>query len=250
MDSITAASRPLPFPARLRCLAIAAAALLLAGCAAPGEMAGREPFRINEVTVRLAPGLASTPAFSARLKSAILESAALWNVTGSTKRVVLTVKRYHIYRPGRVLLHGDGSLADGTVLVIDQVTGREEAVVDVVGAVPHTVGATGREWSVNQQVEESGIAAALAEDLMLKLRGPAAIETREKRPLAQRPRSQDPVDGPPAGSNPAPVHSAWDHGGEMACLLALDKALSSARSGTSLPLYCRTMGYRLPGEGW
>ena len=241
-------SRARAYPAGRLLITIAAAVLLLVGCAAPGEMAGREPFRISEVTVRLAPGLAATPAFPDRLRSAILEAAASWNETGAAKRVVLSVARYHIYRPGRVLVHGHGSLANGTALVIDRETGREEAVVEVAGMVRHRIGATGRAWSVNQAVEESGIADALAEALMLKLRGAKAIEIRAQGPPAERRRAHDPVDGPPAGANRSTARALWDHGGEMACLTALGAALSSAGTGAALPLYCRALGYRLPGE--
>ncbi|MDA1309287.1 MAG: hypothetical protein O2985_06745, partial [Proteobacteria bacterium] len=93
-----------------RTLAVAALALALAGCAAPGEMAGREPFHIVDVTVRLAPGLKPTSAFAEHLKTSVLETAALWGEKGRAKRVVLTVTGYWIYRPGRILVHGDGSL--------------------------------------------------------------------------------------------------------------------------------------------
>jgi hypothetical protein len=250
MNWIVPFSSPREFsPAFPRSVIVVVMALLtLVGCVAPGEMAGREPFHIRQVTVRLAPGLGATSAFPERLKSAILEAAALWHEAGKAKHAVLTVSRYQIYRPGRVLVHGAGSIAVGRALVLDQETGRTEAVVEVLGAIPHAVGATGRGGSVNRSVEEAGMAAALAENLMLKLRGPAAIKTRERRALTQPSRTWDPVDGkPPVKALPDGLVK-WDHGGEMACLTALDVALSSAGRRATLPSYCRVMGYRLPGE--
>lgn len=219
---------------------------LFVGCAVPGQMSGREPYKITDVTVRLTPGLGATPAFSSRLKSAMLETAALWSMKGRDKRVVLSISRYRIYRPGRVLMHDDGSLANGNALVVDKVTGQTDAVVEVIGEVRHTVGATGRSWAVNTKIEESGIATALAEDLMLKLRGAAASRTRESVPSAERLRPRDPVDGPVNARLPATPQAKWDHGGEMTCLAALNEALSSEWTGRRMPPHCRAMGYRLP----
>ena len=237
------------------------AASLLAGCAVPGKMAGKEPFRVDQVTVRIGPTLGASPAFPDRLRAAVLEASAFWNTTGSAKRVALTVRRYHIQRAGRVLVHGDGSLAEASAVVIDAATGRVDAIVGVRGAVPHAIGATGGGWSVNRDVEESGIAAALAMDLMVKLRGSAAIEVLQRR-MAKLDAAKtgttapDTVDGPSSWRSPTTSlaardgrwpRAAWDRGGEMRCLAALDRALSGDRSVTALPPHCPRLGYRLPG---
>lgn len=245
---------------------------LLAGCAVPGKMAGKEPFRVDRVTVRIEPTLGASQAFADRLRGAVLEASAFWNTTGSAKRVALMVRRYHIQRAGRVLVHGDGSLAEARAVVIDAATGRVDATVMVRGVVPHAIGATGNGRSVNRDVEESGIAAALAMDLMVKLRGPAAIEVLQRRAATARARVPDTVDGPSswrprladiaarrtAGVIKTPTSfgtnhgvesrpAAWDRGGEMRCLALLDRALSGDASVVALAPHCRVLGYRLPG---
>lgn len=229
---------------------------LVSCAAAPGKMAGKEPFRVDRVTVSMTPLLGTSLAFADRLRAAILEASAFWNTTGAPKRVALTVRRYHIQRAGRVLVHGDGSLAEASAVVIDVKTGRVDATVLVRGIVPHAVGARGGDWSVNRDVEESGIAAALAMDLMVKLRGPAAIEVMQRRVAKAGETAPDTVDGPlsrkPSAKTLAarsgrPPRATWDRGGEMRCLAALDRVLSGDRSITALPPHCRLLGYRLPG---
>lgn len=232
---------------RKRAIVAALVAAILSGCAAPGKMAGREPFHIDVVTVRMAPDLGTTTAFAERLQSAVLEASTLWGERGAAKRVVLSIKRYHIQRPGRVLVHGDGSLAEGWAVVIDRATGRTEAAVEVLGVVPHAIGARGVGWTVNRDVEESGMASALAKDLLLKLRGPAALEILERRVTEARRRLPDRADAPAVWKDPSPPRSDWDLGGEMGCLAALDRRLSGDRSVTALPPDCRVLGYRLPG---
>lgn len=235
--------------------------VLVLGCATPGKMAGKEPFHVDRVTVRMAPALNVSPAFSDRLRAAVLEASAFWNTTGSAKHVALTVRRYHIQRAGRVLVHGDGSLAEASAVVTDMATGRVDATVMVLGAVPHAIGATGDGWSVNRDVEESGVAAALAMDLMVKLRGPAAIKVLQRRMATESATkvggpAPDAVDGPSSWSerekslaarNRQAPRAAWDLGGEMRCLEALDRLLSGDASVTALPPHCHLLGYRLPG---
>jgi len=233
--------------------------VLVLGCAVPGKMAGKEPFRVDRVTVSMTPLLGASPAFAERLENAVLEASALWNTTGAAKRVSLTVRRYHIQRPGRVLVHGDGSLTEASAVVIDMATGRLDATVLVRGVVPRAVGVKGGGWSVNRDVEESGIAASLAMDLMVKLRGSAALEVLQRRQAtAGTPTpAPDAVDGPSSWRSPAKTTAArggkgaraavWDRGGEMRCLEALDRALSGDASVTALPPHCRLLGYRLPG---
>jgi hypothetical protein len=97
-------------------------------------------------------------------------------------------------------------------------------------------------------LKDEAMAAALADNLMLKLRGPAAIRIQEQKRLSERPRSWDPVDGRPAAKAPPGAPVKWDHRGEMACLSALDKALSSTGPSSTMPAYCRAMGYRSPGK--
>ncbi len=231
----------------MRIAAVAAIVSVLSGCAvAPGEMAGKEPFRLDVVTVRMPPDLGATTAFPDRLRSAILEASALWDEDGADKRVALTISRYQIQRPGRILVHSDGSLAEGRAVVIDQATGRTEAAVQVIGAVPHAIGARGAGWTVNRDVEESGIASALARDLMMKLRGPAALEVSRRRPDAPRAPTPDRVDKPAAWTDREMPRAEWDHGSEMACLLILDRRLSGDPSITALPPHCLVLGYRMP----
>lgn len=198
------------------------------------------------MTVRLAPNLGATPVFRERLKYAVLESAAAWGEAGAPKRVVLTVTGYQIYRPGRVLVHDAGSIATGRALVLDQATGRSEAVVEVSGAVRHTIGATGRSWGVDRSVEEAGIAASLAQNLMAKLRGPAAIKARERKPSTRRAGSFDRIDSPIPRQVKTDTQAHWDHRGEMTCLAILDEVLANARAAAPMPPYCRVLGYRLP----
>lgn len=226
--------------------------LALTGCAETGLMAGREPYWISEVSVRVPPNIGASPGFADRLRATMLDAAWRWSNKGAKKRLRLTVSRYQLFRTGRVMVHESGSFADARALLVDDKTGREEALVEITGVVRHPVGVAGRWIGLNQPVEEAGIAAAMADDLMRQLHGRDYEKAMASRPVSERRPAYDPIDGPPVKHQGAASddtgRAAWDHASEMACLDALERALVEPAANDRLPAHCRVLGYRLPGK--